>query len=316
VLAPWATLMRCAQRSYKALSRYTDSANLEKLARVRKTSLLKWLLNVAELAKPSRVFVVTGSREDVEYIKRKAVENREEIPTRHGPLHTVHFDGPNDPARDRGNTKILISSGNSVAMVNTGDREACLREVLELFSGIMRGREIYVGFYCFGPRSSPYALYGVQVTDSAYVVHASNILYRICYDVFTERSDLPCMRFLHSAGERDENGWSRYVDKRRIYIDVEDQATYSVNTQYAGNTVGLKKLSLRLCIYRGCREGWLCEHMFIVGVKGPGDRLTYFTGAFPAGCGKTSTALIADTIVGDDLAIIRKFGWGGEGYKP
>jgi len=69
--------------------------------------------------------------------------------------------------------------------------------------------------------------------------------------------------------------------------------------------VGPKKLALRLCVYRGYLEGWLCEHMFIVGVKGPGDRITYFTGAFPAGCGKTATTMIADTIVSDDIAIIK-----------
>jgi len=103
----------------------------------------------------SLVEFLFGSREDVEYIKRKAVENREEIPTRHGPLHTVHFDGPKDLARDRGNTKILISSGNSVAMVNTGDREACLREVLELFSGIMRVGRCMLVSTALGPGAPP-----------------------------------------------------------------------------------------------------------------------------------------------------------------
>jgi phosphoenolpyruvate carboxykinase (GTP) len=291
-------------RVLEALSHYTDKANLEKLSRIRQVPLLKWLLDVAELTKPSRIFIVTSSPSDVEYVRRRALENREEISTRYSVMHTVHFDGPRDLARDRENTKILVKHGTKIAMVNTGNREECLKEVLELFNGVMASKEMYVGFYCFGPKGSPNTLYGVQVTDSAYVAHSSNILYRICYDVFTEREHLEYMRFLHSVGERDENGWSKNIDKRRIYIDVEDQITYSVNTQYAGNTVGLKKLSLRLCVYRGYKEGWLCEHMFIIGVKGPGDRITYFTGAYPAGCGKTSTALIADTVVGDDLSII------------
>ena len=300
----------------RALSRYANSENLEKLRRVKKTSLLKWILEVAELTKPSSIFVVTNSVSDVEYIRRRAIENREEIPTSYSPLHTVHFDGPRDLARDRENTRILVESGVNIAMVNTRNRDEGLREVLELLDGIMRGREMYVAFYCFGPKGSPHTLYGVQVTDSAYVIHSSNILYRICYDVFTEREDIEYMRFLHSAGERDENGWSVNTQKRRIYIDVEDQITYSVNTQYAGNTVGLKKLSLRLCIYRGYKEGWLCEHMFIIGVKGPGGRVTYFTGAFPAGCGKTSTALIADTVVGDDLAIIKSVNGEARALNP
>lgn len=90
-----------------------------------------------------------------------------------------------------------------------------------------------------------------------------------------------------------------------MYIDLNDAIVYSINTQYAGNSVGLKKLMLRLCIYKGYREGWLCEHMFIIGIRGNSDRITYFTSAFPAGCGKTSTVFTADTVVGDDIAIIK-----------
>jgi phosphoenolpyruvate carboxykinase (GTP) len=301
--------MNCCSESrddvLKKLSQYVDPVNFEKLSRIKPVGLLKWILEVIELTKPSKVFVLTGAPEELEYIRRRAIENREEIPTRYSPLHTVHFDGPKDLARDRENTRILVPKGVSIPMINTKDVDEGVKEIREIMDGIMRGKEMYIGFYCYGPKGSPFTLYGVQVTDSAYVIHSSNILYRICYDVFTERDDIPYMRFLHSAGERDENGWSKNVHKRRIYIDVENQIVYSANTQYAGNTVGMKKLALRLCVYRGYKEGWLCEHMFIIGVKGPGDRVTYFTGAFPAGCGKTSTAMIADTVVGDDLAIIR-----------
>jgi phosphoenolpyruvate carboxykinase (GTP) len=96
------------------------------------------------------------------------------------------------------------------------------------------------------------------------------------------------------------------VDKRRIYIDIEEDTVYSVNTQYAGNTVGFKKLSLRLAIRKADREGWLAEHMFVMGAHGPQNRVTYFVGAFPSACGKTSTAMIpGETIIGDDLAYLR-----------
>ncbi|MHC4986258.1 MAG: phosphoenolpyruvate carboxykinase domain-containing protein, partial [Planctomycetota bacterium] len=95
-------------------------------------------------------------------------------------------------------------------------------------------------------------------------------------------------------------------DKRRIYIDHTQDRVYSVNTQYAGNTVGLKKLALRLTIQKADREGWLAEHMFLMGVKGPGGRKTYVAGAFPSACGKTSTAMLpGETIVGDDIAYFR-----------
>lgn len=287
------------------LRRKLDEDSLSKLMRIRNPEIHRWIADIVLVAEPSKVFIVTDDPRDHEYVRQAALRYREEIPTRN-PRHTVHFDGPHDIARDRKNTRILITWG-SEPLINTLDRELGLREVKELFHGVMRGREMFVGFFCLGPRNSPFTLYAVQVTDSAYVMHSELILYRTCYEVFVDRGEeIEYLRFLHSTGERDPVwGWSRNVEKRRIYIDLLDNTTYSVNTQYAGNTVGLKKLALRHCIYRGYLEGWLCEHMFIAGIRGPGNRITYFTGAFPAGCGKTSTALIADTIISDDLAIIR-----------
>lgn len=280
---------------------------LERLLRIPDPQLHKWIADIIRVAKPSSVYVIIGDEKDLDYVRRAALANKEELPTKN-PKHTVHFDGPKDLARDRGNTRILLTGGEKIPLINTYERGAGLNEIKELFKDVMKGKEMYVSFFCFGPRGSPFTLHAVQVTDSAYVAHSENILYRICYDYFVKYGDsLDYMRFLHSAGERDVNGWSKNIDRRRIYIDLEDDTVYSVNTQYAGNTVGLKKLALRLCVNRGLREGWLCEHMFITGVRGPNDRVTYFTGAFPAGCGKTSTALMADTVVGDDLAIIKEF---------
>src|SRR5450830_169830 len=111
-----------------------------------------------------------------------------------------------------------------------------------------------------------------------------------------------------SAG-RLENGVCADIDKRRVYIDLEENTVYSANTQYGGNTMGLKKLAMRLGIQKGLKEGWLTEHMFIVGVSGRGGRKTYMTGAFPSMCGKTSTAMIqGQSIVGDDIAYLKKIG--------
>lgn len=288
----------------------------EKLSAINDHSLLGWIAEMVRLARPSSVYVVTGSREDLEHVARVALEMGEELPTKH-PRHTVHFDGPKDLARDRKNTRILIPGGRPIPLLNTYDRDSGVREIYEISRGIMEGKEMFVAFYCFGPRGSDFTMYAVQLTDSAYVVHSENILYRTCYDEFVRRApNLKYARFFHSAGQRDPNGWSRNVDKRRIFVDVGSGVVYSVNTQYAGNAVGLKKLMLRLCIYAGYSEGWLCEHMFIAGVRGPGGRVTYFTGAFPAGCGKTSTVFSADTVVGDDLAIIKDVGGVARGVNP
>lgn len=111
--------------------------------------------------------------------------------------------------------------------------------------------------------------------------------------------------FLHSAGELNE-GKTVNIDKRRIYIDLTENRVYTVNNQYAGNSVGLKKLAFRLAIQKANREDWLAEHMFLMGVHGKPGRVTYFAGAFPSACGKTSTAMLpGQTIVGDDIAYLR-----------
>jgi phosphoenolpyruvate carboxykinase (GTP) len=113
---------------------------------------------------------------------------------------------------------------------------------------------------------------------------------------------------MHSAGKLAANV-SAEPNKKRIYIDILEDMVYSVNTQYGGNSMGLKKLALRLAIRKADREGWLAEHMFVMGVHGPRNRVTYFTGAYPSACGKTSTAMIpGETIVGDDIAYFRALG--------
>ena len=288
---------------------------LEKLLRIKDPELHRWIADIIVTTNPDSVYLITGE-EDFDYVRKTALKNKEELPTVY-PKHTVHFDGPKDLARDRKNTKILLPGGQKIPYINTLDREEGLTEIKKILPGMMKGKVMFIGFYCFGPKRSPFTMHAVQVTDSAYVAHNENILYRVCYDEFVERApNLEYARFLHSAGERDDNGWTKNIDKRRIYIDLHDYTVYSVNTQYGGNTIGLKKLMFRLCIYKGYQEGWLCEHMFIAGVKGPGDRITYFTGAFPAGCGKTSTTFTSDTIVGDDLAIIKEVNGIARGVNP
>ncbi|MEJ2703052.1 MAG: phosphoenolpyruvate carboxykinase (GTP), partial [Sedimentisphaerales bacterium] len=154
---------------------------------------------------------------------------------------------------------------------------------------------------------SDFSIPCVQITDSPYVAHSETILYRPGYEQFRKIGSSPhFFRFLHTEGEL-ENNVSKNVDKRRVYINLDEDIVYSVNTQYGGNTIGLKKLALRLSIQKASQEGWLAEHMFVLGVHGPEGRVTYFTGAFPSACGKTSTSMLpGQTIVGDDIAYFRK----------
>ncbi len=281
-----------------------------KLMAIDNPILHDFIAKYIELCEPERVFVSSGSPEDIEYIREAAIRSGEEMRLAvEG--HTIHFDGYWDQARDRENTLILVPKGTApMPYVRTGDREERLKEIHEIMKGIMRGHEMYVCFYSLGPTPSPFSIPCVQITDSSYVAHSENILYRQGYEAFRRLGRAArFFKFVHSQGELDERKCSKNIAKRRIYIDLEEETVYSVNTQYGGNSIGLKKLSLRLAIRRASKEGWLAEHMLIMGVRGPGGRRTYFTGAFPSLCGKTSTAMLeGETIVGDDIAYLHKRG--------
>ncbi|MFW6308669.1 MAG: phosphoenolpyruvate carboxykinase (GTP) [bacterium] len=261
----------------------------------------------ADLCQPDEVTIITDSEEDVEYIRELALKTGEEKPLdMEG--HTYHFDGFNDQARDKENTKYLLTGDEDFDLdINSTEREKGLEEILSYLEGSMKGKEMLVRFFSLGPSDSPFTLPALQITDSSYVAHSEDILYRPGYQEFKDldgKEDF--FYFIHSAGELDANGNSKNIDKRRIYIDLQEDRVFSVNNQYAGNSVGLKKLAFRLAIKKASNEGWLAEHMFVSAVNGPEDRKTYFTGAFPSACGKTSTAMIpGNTVVGDDIAYLK-----------
>jgi len=282
--------------------------NYKKLEQLSNGKVMEFVAKYAKLFNPDSIFVRTDSKEDAEYIRKKAIENKEELPLATDG-HTVHFDGYFDQARDKANTKYLLRPdevlGSDIKFVS---REEGLSEIHKLFENAMKGKEMYVCFYCLGPTGSEFSIPAVQITDSSYVGHSEDMLYRSGYDQFMKlKGSARFFRFVHSAGELD-GAVSKNVDKRRVYINLQDEMVFSVNTQYAGNTVGLKKLAMRIAIKRASEEGWLTEHMFIMGVHGPDNkRLTYFTGSFPSACGKTATAMLeGERIVGDDIAYLRK----------
>ena len=287
------------------LEKLLDKEQCEKIKAIDNPELHAFLAEWIEWLEPDKVFVCTDSPEDEDYVRWKALYYGEEkmLETPH---HTVHYDSYYDQARDKANTAILTPGGKKLPYINTKDREEGLKEIRELMRGIMKGKELFVCFFTLGPRNSIFTIPAVQLTDSAYVAHSEFILYRKGYEEFKRLGrQARFFRFVHSEGELDERKTSKNLDKRRIYIDLEDETVYSVNTQYGGNTIGLKKLAFRLTIKRAVEEGWLSEHMFLMRVNGPHGRKTYFTGAYPSMCGKTSTAMISwENIVGDDLSFI------------
>jgi len=242
----------------------------QKLMQISNPKLHGFVADSINLCNPDSVYVITDSDEDIAYARQQSVKNGEESLLKTDG-HTYHFDGYNDQARDKARTKYLVTSKSRIdSNFNSVERTEGIGEIRSLLKNSMVGRQMLVCFWCLGP------------TDSEF--------------------SIPC----HTAGEM-ENSVSINVDKRRVYMDLEENMVYSTNTQYAGNTVGLKKLALRLAIQKASKEGWLAEHMFVMGAHGPNGRVTYFAGAFPSACGKTSTSMIpGQTIVGDDIAYLRK----------
>ncbi len=291
------------------INKIMDSKSAKKLELIKNSHVESIIKKYAELCKPEKIIILDDSEEDLEFVRKMSLEKGEE---KHLSLkgHTIHFDGINDQGREPKNTRILLPKGKKLSKsINTMDRDEGLAEVFGLMDGIMKGKEMIVAFYCLGPNNSKFSIPALQITDSYYVLHSESILYRQGYSEFKKlNGSKEFFHFIHSAGELDSRGNTVHIDKRRIYMDLEEERVLTINNQYAGNSVGLKKLALRLAISKADKEDWLCEHMFVMGAKPlSGERITYFTGAFPSACGKTSTAMIpGQTIIGDDIAYLKK----------
>lgn len=263
----------------------------------------------AEQCDPDKIYFLDDSKEDEAFVREMALKKGEESKlAKEG--QTMHYDGYKDQARDKTNTRFLVKPERFEAMkaMNSIPYDEGIAELMDISKGIMKGKEAVVKCFVEGPADSVYTRPCVQFTDSWYVTHSEQILYRNGYEHFKKMSDKDDFyRFIHSAGVQDERGCSVNIDKRRIYMDTEDRIVYSFNDQYAGNSVGLKKHSMRLAIRESGQNGWLCEHMFVMAaVNKEKNRKTYFCGAYPSACGKTSTAMIpGELVVGDDIAYFR-----------
>jgi len=292
------------------LKQFLDQTALEKLSDLNNTHLNNIVEWVVELCKPAKISIISDDVNDVAYVRNLALDSGEERSLSING-HTIHFDGYQDQARDKAHTKVLLPEGQQLGRhINTIDRTEGLNEIFHLMDGIMRGKEMLVRFFCLGPLNSRFSIPALQITDSAYVAHSEDLLYRSGYEGFKKLNGSPgFFYFIHSAGQLDEQGQSKNINQRRIYIDLEENRVLTINNQYAGNSLGLKKLALRLAINKANHEDWLSEHMFIMGIHPEGKkRTTYFSGAFPSACGKTSTAMIpGQTIIGDDIAYLRVY---------
>ncbi|MFP4268617.1 MAG: phosphoenolpyruvate carboxykinase (GTP) [Spirochaetaceae bacterium] len=294
------------------LKRKMSEGSYKKLTALENQKVYDHVGFFAEHCNPKSIYVCDDSQEDEDYVRAKALELQEEQ-TLAKPGQTIHWDGYGDQGRDKTNTKYMVYKENLERMksLNSIEYEEGLREILDIAKDNMEGKEAVVKFFAEGPAFSEFTRPCIQFTDSWYVAHSEQILYRKGYEHFkslkTQKEKDDIYRFIHSAGPLDERGCSVDLEKRRIYMDTQNNIVYSMNAQYAGNSVGLKKHAMRLAINQAGKEGWLCEHMFLMAaVNNDTPRKTYFAGAFPSACGKTSTAMIpGEKIVGDDIAYFR-----------
>ncbi|MHA2358182.1 MAG: phosphoenolpyruvate carboxykinase (GTP) [Candidatus Heimdallarchaeaceae archaeon] len=289
----------CLEQKYK-----------DKVEALKNPKAIRVIDKFLKLCKPAKVVVIDDSQEDIDYVRQLSKDLGEEEDLAISG-HTIHYDSYFDQARDKANTRLLVPAAEKEKYgthINTIDRDEGLKEILEIMDGCMKGKLAIIRFFCLGPTNSRFSISALQITDSAYVAHSEDILYRKGYEQFKllEGSE-DFFYFVHSAGELTDKNVTKNIDKRRIYIDLEENRVLTVNNQYAGNSLGLKKLALRLAINKALKEKWLSEHMFISAIYTlDKSRKTYFLGAFPSACGKTSTAMVpGNSIVGDDIVYMR-----------
>ncbi|KPA12168.1 Phosphoenolpyruvate carboxykinase GTP [Candidatus Magnetomorum sp. HK-1] len=282
-----------------------DSTHLSRIKSIKNSEALIKIANAIEMCQPDSVFINTGTPEDQQFIKDLSLQKCEEtaLPMKD---HTIHFDLKDEQGRIIDRTFYISNEGEDVStLANKRMRPDALEDIKEKMSGIMKGKTMVVGFYMRGPVGAKVSNPALEITSSTYVSHSAELLYRNAFDAFDEQVN-NCGHFftnIHSEGlNRPED-----LPNARVYMDRSYQTTYSFNCTYAGNTLLLKKGNHRFAVDKAIydnRGTELSEHMFITGLKDDDGKVTWFAGAAPSGCGKTTTAMVGTDFIGDDLAQI------------
>ncbi|MBR6618459.1 MAG: phosphoenolpyruvate carboxykinase (GTP) [Oscillospiraceae bacterium] len=283
-------------------------------------NVLKWVDEMIALCKPDKVVWIDGSKEQLDALTKEVtslpdgdpnkmyVLNQEKLP---GCLY--HRTAVNDVARVEDRTFICTKTQQDAGPTNYWcDPQEMYAKLTPMYDGVMKGQTMYVIPYSMGPVTSPISKVGVELTDSIYVVLNMNIMTRMGKDAFTKLGDTSndFVRGLHSKADVDP-------ENRYICHFPEDNTIWSINSAYGGNVILSKKcFALRIASFQGKNEGWMAEHMLILGVEKPNGETKYVCAAFPSACGKTNLAMLIPPegyrnkgykvwTVGDDIAWLK-----------
>jgi phosphoenolpyruvate carboxykinase (GTP) len=291
------------ESAQKLIEERLDATNLSKLSLIKNESVLRKIANAIVLCDPDSVFINTASDEDRQFVRDLSIKKGEESKL---PMdgHTIHYDLKNEQGRIIDRTFYIHNEGEEVnTLAKLKDRSDAFKDIQDKMTGIMRGKIMMIGFYLRGPVGAPASNPAVEISSSTYVLHSADILYRNVYSDFDQEVE----KLGHFYTNIHSEGLNRPEDlpNARVFMDRSHLTTYSFNCTYAGNTLLMKKGNHRFSVDRSVyekREEQLAEHMFITGIEGPGNRVTWMIGAAPSGCGKTTSAMAGDQFVGDDLA--------------
>ena len=278
-------------------------------------NVLNWVDEMVALCQPDKVVWIDGSEEQLNALREEAISTGEMIKLNEEKLPgcLYHRTNPNDVARVEDRTFICTKKEEDAGPTNNWMDPDKMHALLNpLYTGVMKGRTMYVIPYSMGPIGSPLAKVGVEVTDSIYVVLNMDIMTRMGKQAFENLGETSndFVRGLHSKADVDP-------EKRYIVQFPEENTICSINSAYGGTVLlGQKCFALRIASYQGKNEGWMAEHMLILGIENPEGETKYICAAFPSACGKTNLAMLIPPeiyqkkgykvwTVGDDIAWLK-----------